>query len=103
MPVIYENTSPYVNTPQRNFLIEYLDFYTNRPVPADDTDELIAIGPKYQLRPDLLSNSLYGTTKLWWIFAVRNPNIIIDPIYDLKSGIEIFVPTKTRMFNNILG
>ena len=99
----YAKTSPYVNTPQRNFLIEYLDFYENRPVPSDDSDELIALSPKHEQRPDLLSAELYGTPNLWWVFAVRNPNIIIDPIYDLKSGLEIFVPTKNRMFNNILG
>ena len=27
MVVTYKTTSPYVNTPQRNFLTEYLDFY----------------------------------------------------------------------------
>ena len=103
MVVTYKITSPYVNTPQRNFLVEHLEFYENRPVPADDSDDLIALSPKHEFRPDLLSTELYGTPNLWWIFSVRNPNLIVDPIYDLKSGIEIFVPTKNRVFNNILG
>jgi len=103
MVVQYIRTSPYFKTDQKNFFISYLDFYTERPVPADLSDEFIVIDAKFDLRPDLLSNALYGTPTLWWTFAVRNPNLIIDPIYDLKSGLEIFVPTRKRMFSNILG
>ncbi len=103
MTIEYKKTSPYLNTPQINFLIQYLDFYQNRPVRSDVSDELIAVDPKFHQRPDLLSNDLYGTPDLWWTFAVRNPNLIIDPIYDLVSGMEIFVPTRQRMFSNILG
>lgn len=99
----YQNVSPYFKTAQRNYLIEYLDSYTNRPVPSDDTDELISVSPKHEHRPELLAYELYGTPQLWWIFAVRNPNLIIDPIYDLTAGLEIFVPTRSRVFQNILG
>ncbi len=103
MVIEYNRTSPYFKTDQKNFFISYLDFYTDRPIPADLTDEFIAVGSKFHHRPDLLSNELYGTPNLWWIFMVRNPNLIIDPIYDLKAGLEIFVPTRKRMFTNILG
>lgn len=103
MVVKYRNSSPYVNTPQRDFLLEYLDLYVNRPVVTDDSDEFIVIGPKFHQRPDLLSTELYGTPELWWIFVVRNPNVMIDPIFDLKSGLEIFVPTRKRMLSSILG
>ena len=48
MVVTYKITSPYVNTPQRNFLVEHLEFYENRPVPADDSDDLIALSPKHE-------------------------------------------------------
>lgn len=102
MPVVYSRTSPYFNTPQRNFLINFLDLYTVRRIPSDLTDEIISVSPKFHERPDLLSNDLYGTPELWWIFAVRNPNEIIDPIYDLVSGLEIFVPTQQRLLR-ILG
>ena len=103
MPVIYKKTSPYFNTRQRNIFIEYLDFYVNRPVSSDSTDDLIAIPASAHLRPDLLSAELYGTPDLWWTFAVRNPNKIIDPIYDFITGKEIFVPTRERMLTTILG
>lgn len=103
MVVEYTKTSPYVNTPQRDLFIEYLDIYTNRPVVTDDSDEFIVIGPRFHQRPDLLSTELYSTPQLWWVFVVRNPNLMIDPIFDLKSGLEIFVPTRKRMLTSILG
>ena len=99
----YQNVSPYSKTPQRNYQVQYLDLYENRPVPADDTDDLISIPVKYDQRPDLLAAELYGTPELWWIFAVRNPDSIIDPIYDLTSGKEIYVPTRSRVYQTILG
>ncbi|KKN58215.1 hypothetical protein LCGC14_0554350 [marine sediment metagenome] len=99
MVVIYKKNSPYFTTPQRNFLVEFLDILTFRSIPADDTDELIVLSPQFNERPDLLSNELYGTPDLWWVFTVRNPDTIIDPIYDFVTEIEIFVPTRQRIFS----
>ena len=99
----YKKTSPYFKTDQINFQIKYLDFYNNRPIFSDLSDELIVVGPKHHHRPDLLSNELYSTPDLWWIFAARNKNKLIDPIYDLVSGLEIYVPTRQRAFTVILG
>ncbi len=99
MTAIYKKSSPYFKTPQRNFLIEFLDFLTFRDIPDDDTDEVIIISAKFNERPDLLSNELYGTPDFWWIFAVRNPDELIDPIYDLVAGLEIVVPTRQRLFS----
>lgn len=99
MAVTYKKNSPYFTTPQRNFLVEFLDILNFRSIPGDDTDELIVLSPKFNERPDLLSNELYGTPDLWWVFTVRNPDTIIDPIYDFVTEIEIFVPTRQRIFS----
>ena len=99
MPVTYKKTSPYFATPQRNFLVEFLDILNFISIPGDDTEELIVLSPKFNERPDLLSNELYGTPDLWWVFIVRNPDTIIDPIYDFVTEIEIFVPTRQRIFS----
>lgn len=99
MVVIYKKNSPYFTTPQRNFLVEYLDVLTFTPIPEDDTDELIVLSPQFNERPDIFSNELYGTPDLWWVFMVRNPDIIIDPIYDFVTEIEIFIPTKQRILS----
>ncbi len=86
-----KNTSQYSLTPIKNW---YLDILVPRSVPKSDFDDIIIIPPAYNQRPDLLSNATYGTPALWWVFAVRNPDLIIDPIQDFVSGLEIFVPTN---------
>ncbi len=84
-----KNTSQYSLTPVKNW---YLDLWVPRTVSKSDFDKIIIIPPAFDQRPDLLSQQEYGTPKLWWVFALRNPDLIIDPIQDFVSGLEIFVP-----------
>ena len=99
MAVIYNSSSPYFNTQQKNDLIRYMDFMEYRDIPVDDSDEVVTVSSKFHHRPDLLSNKLYGTPDLWWIFIVRNPDQMMDPIYDLVSGLELYTPIKQRAFS----
>ena len=96
--VSYNKTSPYANTVLRNSLVEYLDFIDFIEIPSHDSDEILTVSTKFHQRPDLLSNNLYDTPDLWWIFVVRNPDQMIDPIYDLVADLDLFVPTKQRIF-----
>ena len=86
-----KSTSEYLLTPIKDW---YLDIMVARAVPANDTDAIIKIPPAFDQRPDLLSYQEYGTVNLWWVFAVRNPDLIIDPIEDFVSGLEIYVPAN---------
>lgn len=95
MAASYGNTSPWNLT---NFRSGYLDYFSIRPVAAEDDDILYEIEPQFHFRPDLLSEYLYDTPKLWWVFAQRNMDVIRDPIFDFRSGVEIFVPKKTGLF-----
>lgn len=95
--VSYSATSPYSGTPQTNNYLEYLDIWPGYFAPFRNTDQLITLGAKYVNRPDLLSADLYGTPGYWWIFAVRNPDQIKDPIYDMKAGITIYAPVKNDL------
>jgi hypothetical protein len=36
---------------------------------------------------------MYGNTRLWWVFALRNPDILKDPLEDFKSGVVIKLPS----------
>ena len=83
------STSQYLLTPITNF---YLDILVPRTVQANTTDPLIVIPPAYDQRPDLMSQQYYGTPNLWWVFAVRNPDFLIDPIQDFVAGLQIYVP-----------
>ncbi len=87
----FKSTSQYLLTPIKDF---YLDIMVQRSVPSSEFDNLIIIPPEYDQRPDLLSQLQYGTPRLWWVFAVRNPDILIDPINDFLAGLEIFVPAN---------
>lgn len=82
-------TSKYFNTPEKDF---YLDIW--EPVTIAETldDQEIVLDPKYDERPDLLAYDLYGTPRLWWVFACRNMDTLVDPIGDFKSGTIIFAP-----------
>jgi hypothetical protein len=85
----YSKYSPYSATPITN---GYLGVDVWRNITASSSDTLLEIASKYQNRPDLLANDVYGDSRLWWVFAVRNSDIIQDPIYDLVAGMKIYIP-----------
>ena len=62
-------------------------------------DEVYIIGHGYDERPDLLAHQLYGNTRLWWVFAMRNPDILKDPIRDFKPGTQIILPSEESVNN----
>lgn len=89
--VSYSKTSPYANTESYSF---YLDVANLPQLPYDASDVLYEIDAVYKNRPDLLAYDLYGDTALWWIFAIRNPNTIQDPVFDFIPGTTIYIPKK---------
>ena len=91
----YSNKSPWFRTPKTP---GYLSYLTVRPIPAETDDFQYTIEPQYNRRPDLLAYDLYGTTKLWWVFAQRNMNTINDPLFDFVSGVTISIPKKSSLF-----
>lgn len=84
-------TSPYITTQVKDW---YLDLWDYRSVPKSDYDTIKIIPPEYDQRPDLMSHAEYGTSRLWWVFAMRNPDLINDPIADFQAGLEIFIPAN---------
>ena len=91
----YTNKSPWSKTQE---LPGYLAPINVRPVSAEPDDWVYAIEPQYNHRPDLLAYDLYGSTKLWWVFMQRNMDVISDPIFDFKSGVQIYIPKKSSLF-----
>lgn len=90
----YAISSPYGITPQYSWRIGR---YVNRKIPADSTDKEQTITAQYQYRPDKLSFSLYNTPAYYWVFMIRNIDLIRDPIWDMKSGMIIMIPTMSRL------
>jgi len=99
MSRIEKSTSRYKNTNVKDF---YLDIWEPSTLEPSINDVLMEISSEYHLRPDRLSYDLYGTPRLWWIFAILNKNILVDPINDFVSGLVISVPTKSRVESEVL-
>lgn len=97
---IYANTSPWYNTKFNRG--NYLDILSKRVIPAQPDDILYTIQPQYTYRPDLLAADLYGTPKLWWVFTLRNMDVLKDPVFDFVAGNEIYLPKKS-LLSTVIG
>lgn len=97
---IYPATSPYYFTGVVNN--KFLDVMVNRPIPMQPSDIYWEITAVYEYRPDLLAYDLYADSRLWWVFASRNPNRLKDPMFDFVAGVGIYLP-KLDMLTQVLG
>ena len=97
---IYPVTSPFYNTGVVNG--KFLDVMINRTIPKLASDRYWTITSVYNQRPDLLAYDLYANAKLWWVFANRNPNTLMDPLFDFKTGVGIYLPENTTL-TQVLG
>ena len=96
----YNQASPWHNTQIKNN--EYLDILAIRPIPADSDDYVYTVEEQYTHRPDLLAFDMYNDHKLWWVFAQRNMDVILDPVYDITAGTEIYLP-QANLLKKYLG
>lgn len=86
----YPKTSPYFLT--QLVKNDFLDVMVDIPIPKNATDQYWVITETYNYRPDLLAYDLYNDSKLWWVFAQRNPNRLKDPLFDFTTGTGIYLP-----------
>lgn len=92
--ISYPTTSPYSATGQNNW---HIGRYAHRTVPSHSSDSIYTIETKFNLRPDLLAYDLYGNPSYWWVFLIRNPDLIRDPIWDFTAGKTIIVPSHNHL------
>jgi len=90
----YSQKSAYALTDINEY---YLDLMVNRPIPKYDDDVFFAINETYNMRPDLLAHDLYEDSELWWVFAMRNPDKLKNPLLDFKTGTSIFLPKLSTL------
>jgi len=96
---MYNKLSPYINTPMNRGYLEILNFI-DIPIELDDIQ--FNITSLYMHRPDLLAYDVYGDSQLWWVFAVRNKDVLRDPVYDFVPGQVIYLP-KLETIKNAIG
>jgi len=89
MSSLYNKVSPYVNTNLKNGYLDVINFVD---IPGQANDIQFTITSLYMHRPDLLAYDIYGDSQLWWVFAVRNKDVIKDSIYDFVPGQTIYLP-----------
>jgi len=97
---VYPATSPYYSTGIVN--TKFLDVMVNRTIPMQPSDVYWEITEVYQYRPDMLAYDLYSDSRLWWVFAQRNPNRLKDPYFDFVTGVGIYLP-KLELLKQTLG
>ena len=93
----YSANSPYAFTPIVDD--EYLDILVPRAIPISRLDLPYTIESQFHLRPDLASNEIYKTPKLWWVFAQRNFDVLKDPVFDFTAGTEIMICEPKTLFS----
>ena len=60
--------------------------YNNLPrIRPSVSDTTVVLTEKYTMRPDLLAEDLYENVEFWWVFSLRNLEILKDPINDLNK------------------
>jgi len=77
----------------------FLDINTLPKIPTDSYEIDFKIKDAHVGRPDILANELYGTPRLWWVFALKIPDIIKDPLNDFKAGVVIKIPSPETVKN----
>ena len=94
----YLTSSPYYGTPLYG---NFLDVANLKKLIPLASDTIYTIDHVYNLRPDMLASDLYGDANLWWVFAMRNPNVLKDPLFDFTTGNTIYVPTKASLQSDL--
>jgi hypothetical protein len=72
----------------------FLDINVLPKIPASISDTAYIIEQQYDGRPDLLAYEMYDNPRLWWVFALRNPDQLVDPLNDFSAGVKIYIPPK---------
>lgn len=94
MAANYSIYSPYYKAKQTS---SYLDYYEFNKFYPSDTDVAYTIPSTYVEQPWRLAKDLYDNERLYYIFALLNPDVLQDPVYDFQSGVIIKVPTVERV------
>jgi hypothetical protein len=71
----------------------FLDLNALPKMPKSLYDEEYTLSSADHKRPDLLAYKIYNNTRLWWVFALRNPDVLVDPINDFVEGTVIQLPS----------
>jgi hypothetical protein len=96
---LYSDRSYLKNTGFRKFFLDVAR------LPKLDTTigDFIVVPAECENRIDLFSYQQYGSSRLWWVIALANADMIKDPIWDFKAGMNVFVPRDAALLEKLAG
>lgn len=77
-----------------------IGWWERRILPTDPTDIIYYVENQYAHRIDLIASVFYGDSRYWWVIAQINN--IIDPYNEIEPGRMLVIPTKSRVFSELL-
>jgi hypothetical protein len=90
LKINFNTNNPYYNTPQTSW---FTGPWTNKTILPNVGDRRMIIEPKYNFRPQNMSQDLYNNPAYYWVLWLRNIDIIKSPILDFTTGKTIIVPS----------
>jgi hypothetical protein len=94
---LYDQRSFLRNTGLRN------NYLGSSRLPSLDTSkgQYIQVPVECDNRMDLFSYQQYGSSRLWWLIAIANADVIKDPIWDFRAGLYVFVPENSDLLEKL--
>lgn len=89
----------YVQGGKTDDYIDRLGWWERKVFNQSPSDVTLTLISKYNRRPDLLAYDLYGKAGLQWFILQYNT---ISDITTFEGGLEITLPTKERLFGEML-
>jgi len=77
-----------------------LGWWERRPMEHSSDDIVYVIEKHVERRPDLIAYNFYNDVRLMWM--VLQYNHIVDVETELVEGVEIRLPTETRVSSSVL-
>ena len=96
---LYTDKSYLKNAEFRKFFLDVAKL----PKIETEVGDYVVVPAECENRIDLFSYQQYGSSRLWWIIALANADMIKDPIWDFKSGMTIFVPKDAALLEKLAG
>ena len=75
-------------------------WWERKVFPRSPSDITYVITTKYKYRPDMLAYDMYGKASLMWV--ILQYNSIVDIHEEFKEGSVITLPSRTRLFSELL-
>jgi hypothetical protein len=77
-----------------------LGFWERLEIPKHPSDLIYFVERDTEFRIDKISSYFYGDSRYWWVIAQINN--ILDPYLEITSGRMLVIPSKSRLFSEII-